>query len=96
MQNLSEETIKNIGYSIARVERILRGLSALCRCANDYDFLDQAEVQGIGEVLEMLGKESWKASRSLIDGHLVEELREFASKGDLKKMQEAQQSKKKK
>ena len=47
-------------------------------------------MHGIGEMLDMLKEDAWKASRSLIDKHLVEELREFASEDDLKKMKEVE------
>ena len=62
---------------------------------NDYDFLEPEEVHGIGEMLEVLKEDAWKASRSLIDKHLVEELREFASEDDLKKMKEVEQKREK-
>ena len=96
MEKLSNETVENIGYRVARIHKILEGLSGLLRCVNDYDFLEPEEVHGIGEMLEVLKEDSWKASRSLIDKHLVEELKEFASEEDLKKMKEVEQKREKK
>ena len=95
MENLNKETVENIGYSVSRIHKILEGLSGLLRCVNDYDFLEPEEVHGIGEMLEVLKEDAWKASRSLIDKHLVEELREFASEDDLKKMKEVEQKREK-
>ena len=90
MESLNNETVENIGYCVSRIHKILEGLSGLLRCVNDYDFLEPEEVHGIGEMLDMLKEDAWKASRSLIDKHLVEELREFASEDDLKKMKEVE------
>ena len=67
MDNLSEKTLGNIGFSLARLQRMLGGLAGLLRCVNDdEDTLEQEELQGISEILEMLQKESLKASRSLL------------------------------
>ena len=96
MEKLSNETVENIGYCVSRIHKILEGLSGLLRCVNDYDFLEPEEVHGIGEMLEVLKEDAWKASRSLIDKHLVEELKEFASEDDLKKMKEVEQKREKK
>ena len=52
-------------------------------------------MHGLGEMLEILRDDAWKASRSLIDKHLVEELREFASEDDLKKMKEVEKKREK-
>ena len=95
MDKLSNETVENIGYSVARIHKILEGLSGLLRCMNNYDFLEPEEMHGLGEMLEILRDDAWKASRSLIDKHLVEELREFASEDDLKKMQEVEKKREK-
>ena len=95
MENLSNETLDNIGYCVSRIHKILEGPSGLLRCVNDYDFLEPEEVHGIGEMLEVLKEDAWKASRSLIDKHLVEELREFASEDDLKKMKEVEKKREK-
>ena len=95
MQSLDNETVENIGYSVSRTHKILEGLSGLLRCMNQYDFLEPEEMHGLGEMLEILRDDAWKASRSLIDKHLVEELREFASEDDLKKMQEVEKKREK-
>ena len=95
MDTLNNETVENIGYSVARIHKILEGLSGLLRCVNDYDFLEPEEVYGIGEMLDVLKEDAWKASISLIDKHLVEELREFASEDDLKKMKQVEEKREK-
>ena len=93
MENLSEKTLVGIGLSLARTQRMLGGLAALFRCANHYETLDQEEMEGISEILEVFQQCVLMSSRSLLDKHCTKDLREFACPEDLKKMAAVEQMK---
>ena len=80
MRNLNEENLRDISPHLYRAECALEGLASLVREAQNFDFLDPNEMNGISEIIMLIRDEVVKVKWVVENPELISELKSFSSK----------------